>query len=57
MAWSPKIYPATLEQLCVMARKKGMSVERLVNHYLQMAVVHEQLMEKETAINILLTRA
>jgi hypothetical protein len=34
----PKIYPATLEQLSVIARKKAMSIERLVNLYLQTAV-------------------
>jgi hypothetical protein len=38
---SAKIYPAVSEQLCTMARKKRMSVERLINLYLQMAVVHE----------------
>jgi hypothetical protein len=51
--YQPKIYPATLEQLSVIARKKCMSVERLVNLYLQMAVAHEQLMERETAIELL----
>jgi hypothetical protein len=53
MAWSPHFYPATMEQLCVIARKKCMSVERLVSLYLQMACGHEQLMERETATNLL----
>jgi hypothetical protein len=52
-AWSPKIYPSITERLCVIARKKGMTVERLTNLYLQMAVAHEELMARETAINLL----
>jgi hypothetical protein len=30
-----------------------MTVERLTNLYLQMAVAHEELMARETAINLL----
>jgi hypothetical protein len=51
--YQPKIYPATLEQLAVIARKECMSVERLMNLYLIAAVTHEQLMERETAVEIL----
>jgi hypothetical protein len=53
LMYQPMIYPAVLDQLCIIARKKCMSVERLTNLYLQMCVAHEMLMERETACNLL----
>jgi len=51
--WSPPIYPALVDQLADISRKKGISITRLTNLYLQAAVAHELLMEKETAIKLL----
>lgn len=51
--YQPRSYPAVLEQLRVIAHKKGLSVERWVDLYLQMAASWEALMERETAIELL----
>jgi hypothetical protein len=51
--WSPRIYPAVTERLFPIARKKGMSIERLANVYLQLMIPWDEQTAKELCVSML----
>jgi hypothetical protein len=51
--YQPRIYPAVIDRLAPIARKKGMTIERMANLYLQLMIAWDELTAKELAADIL----
>jgi hypothetical protein len=51
--WSPRIDPMVVERFAPIARKKGISIERLANLYLQLMISWDELTAKELCVSML----
>ena len=51
--YQPRIDPAVIDRLAPIARKKGMTIERMANLYLQLMIAWDELTAKELVADIL----
>jgi hypothetical protein len=51
--YQPRIYPATVVRLAPIARKHGMSIEKLANTYLNPMIAWDELTAKELCAGML----